>query len=203
MSYVNLARAAGIVGLAATLFMAGAVVTEAQAGNGGRQKAHSGQGAGGSWSRSSTVQRTPNGHTRQDRWQNQYGKSASRHVDVTSDAATGARIRNAVWTGPQGRNMTVDTVTQRTGSGYTRDSTATRDDGRTATRNTTVVNDRAAGTQCCRLDGDRRRLNEVAARLRGPGARVAGPLCRSPAVTCRAACGYRSTNPRRPRASTG
>jgi hypothetical protein len=147
MSYVNLARAAGIVSLTATLVMAGAVVTEAQAGNGGRQKVHSGQGAGGSWSRSSTVQRTPNGHTRQDRWQNQDGKSASRHVDVTSDAATGARNRNAVWTGPQGRNTTVDTVTQRTGSGYTRESTATRDDGRTATRNTTVVNDRAAGTR--------------------------------------------------------
>ena len=147
MSYVNYARTTGIVGLAAALFMAGAIMTEAQAGNGGRQKAQAGQGAGSSWSRSSTVQRTPGGHTRQDRWQNQYGKSASRHVDVTSDAATGARIRNAVWTGPQGRNMTVDTVTQRTGSGYTRDSTATRDDGRTATRNTTVVNDRAAGTR--------------------------------------------------------
>jgi hypothetical protein len=147
MSYVNLARAAGIVSLAATLVLAGAVVTEAQAGNGGRQKVHSGQGAGGSWSRSSTVQRTPNGHTRQDRWQNQDGKSASRQVDVTSDAATGARNRNAVWTGPQGRNTTVDTVTQGTGSGYTRDSTATRDDGSTATRSTTVVNDRAAGTR--------------------------------------------------------
>jgi hypothetical protein len=147
MSYVNYPRTTGIVGLAAVLFMAGAVMTAAQAGNGGRQKAHAGQGAGSSGSRSSTVQRTPNGHTRQDQWQNQDGKSASRHVAVTNDAAAGARNRNAVWTGPQGRNTTVDTVTQRTGSGYTRDSTATRTDGSTATRNTTVVTDRAAGTR--------------------------------------------------------
>jgi hypothetical protein len=147
MSYVNSTRVAGMVGLAATLFMAGAVITEAQAGNGGRQKAQAGQGAGGSWSRSSTVQRTPSGYTRQDQWQSQDGRSASRQVGVTNDAAAGTRNRNAVWTGPEGRQTTVDTVTQRTGSGYTRDTTTTRDDGKTATRNTTVVNDRAAGTR--------------------------------------------------------
>jgi hypothetical protein len=147
MSYVNLARAAGIVSLAATLFMAGAVVTEAQAGNGGRQKAHSGQGAGGSWSRSSTVQRTPSGHTRHDQWQSQDGRPASRQVDVTNDPASGTRNRAAVRTGPEGKSTTVDTVTQSTGSGYTRDTTATRDDGKMATRNAVVANDRAAGSR--------------------------------------------------------
>jgi hypothetical protein len=121
MFYVNSARVAGMVGLAATLFMAGAVFTAAQAGNGGRQQAQARQGDGGSWSRSSTVQRTPGGHTRHDQWQNQDGKSASRHVEVTNDTAAGTRNRNAVWTGPEGRQTTVDTVTQRTGSGYTRD----------------------------------------------------------------------------------
>ena len=147
MTYVNSAGVAGIVSLAATLFLAGAMTTTAQAGNGGRQKVQAGQGAGGNWSRSSTVQRTPSGHTRQDQWQNQDGKSASRHVDVSNDAASGTRNRNAVWTGPEGKKTMVDTVTQRTESGYTRDTTATRDDGTTATRNTTVVNDRAAGTR--------------------------------------------------------
>lgn len=148
MSYVNSARVAGILGLAATLFMAGAVITTAQAGNGGRQKAHSGQGTGGgSWSRSSTVQRAPSGHTRQNQWQSQDGRSASRQVGVTNDPASGTRNRTAVWTGPEGKNTTVDTVTQRTRSGFTRDTTATRDDGTTATRNTTVVNDHAAGTR--------------------------------------------------------
>lgn len=147
MPYVNFARTTGLVGLAAALFLAGAVMTEAQAGNGGRQKAHAGQGAGSSWSRSSTVQRTPSGHTRQDKWQSQDGRSASRQVDVTHDPASGTRNRAAAWTGPEGRTTTVDTVTQRTGSGYTRDTTASRDDGRTATRNTTIANDRAAGSR--------------------------------------------------------
>jgi hypothetical protein len=147
MAYVNSVRTAGILGLAAALLIAGAAVTEAQAGDRARQKAHAAQGAGGSWSRSSTVQRTPGGHTRQDQWQTQDGRSASRRVDVTHDPASGTRNRTAVRTGPEGRNTTVDTLTQRTATGYTRDTTATRDDGRTATRNTTVVNDRAAGSR--------------------------------------------------------
>ena len=120
MPYVNFARTTGLVGLAAALFLAGAVMTEAQAGNGGRQKAHAGQGAGSSWSRSSTVQRTPSGHTRQDKWQSQDGRSASRQVDVTHDPASGTRNRAAAWTGPEGR---------------------------TTTRNTTIANDRAAGSR--------------------------------------------------------
>ena len=91
MSYVNSARAAGIAGLAATLFLAGAVVTDAQAGNGGRQRAHSVQGASGSWSRSSTVRRTPSGHTRQDRWQSRDGKTATRNTTVIDDRATRRR----------------------------------------------------------------------------------------------------------------
>jgi hypothetical protein len=147
MSYVNLPRLAGVAGLAATLFMAGAVLSTAQAGNSGRQRVHAEQGAGGSWSHSSTAQRTPSGHTRQDHWQTQGGKSASRRVDVTNDAASGTRNRSVVWTGPEGGHTMVDTVTRATGSGYTRDTTATRDDGRTATRSTTVMNDRAAGTR--------------------------------------------------------
>lgn len=147
MSYVNSARAAGVASLAAALLLAGAVTTTAEAGDGARQKAPAGQGAGGSWSRSSTVQRTPNGHTRQDQWQNQEGKSASRHVEVANDPTTGTRDRSAVWTGPEGRQTSVDTVTQRTESGRTSSTIATRDDGTTATRNTTVVNDRAAGTR--------------------------------------------------------
>jgi hypothetical protein len=140
MTYVNSVRVAGILGLAATLLMAGAVVTEAQAGNGGRQKAHAGQGAGGSWSRSSTLQRTPSGHTRQDQWQGQHGRSASRHVAVSNDPASGTRNRTAVRTGPEGRSTTVDTVTQRTGSGYTREVTRTLPDGQ--------VNQRSIDVSC-------------------------------------------------------
>jgi hypothetical protein len=147
MSYVNFTRTARVIGIAATLLLFGAVGSAANAGSGGKHKAAAGQGAGGNWSRSTQVQRTPNGHTRQDQWHNANGQSASRDVVVTNDQASGTRNRNAVRTGPEGRSTTVDTVTQRTESGYTRDTTATRDDGRTATRNTTVVNDRAAGTR--------------------------------------------------------
>jgi len=39
------------------------------------------------------------------------------------------------------------TAGQRTANGHTRSTTATRNDGKTATRDTTVVNDRAAGTR--------------------------------------------------------
>jgi len=147
MSYVNFTRTARVIGIAATLLLFGAVGSAANAGSGGKHKAGAGQGASGSWSRSTQVQRTPNGHTRQDQWQNQSGQSASRNVVVANDQASGTRNRNAVRTGPEGRSTTVDTVTQRTESGYTRDTTATREDGTSATRNTTVVSDRAAGTR--------------------------------------------------------
>jgi hypothetical protein len=39
------------------------------------------------------------------------------------------------------------TTGQRTANGHTRSTTATRNDGKTAMRDTTVVNDRAAGTR--------------------------------------------------------
>ena len=99
MSYVNSAKVAGIVGLAAALFMAGSVFTAAQAGDGARHKAHAGQGASGSWSRSSTVQRTPNGHTRQDRWQNRDGRTATRNTTVVNDRAAGTRAVDSTVTG--------------------------------------------------------------------------------------------------------
>lgn len=129
MSYVNLASAAGIVSLAATLFMAGAVITEAQSDNGGRQKAHPGQGAGGSWSRSSTVQRTPNGHTRQDRWQSQDGRTATRNTTVVSDRAAGTRAVESTATGFNGRTTTYSSDSLRTDDGYVRDVTRTLPDG--------------------------------------------------------------------------
>jgi hypothetical protein len=93
------------------------------------------------------VQRTENGHTRSDRWQGQDGRTASRDVVVANDRDAGTRTRNAVWTGPEGQQTRVDTVTQRTDSGYTRDTIVTRPDGATATRNMTVARDAEAGTR--------------------------------------------------------
>ena len=149
MSYVNSVRMAGIVGLAATLFMAGAVVTEAQAGNGGRQKAHSGQGAGGSWSRSSTVQRTPSGHTRQDKWQSQDGRTATRNTTVVNDHAAGTRAVDSTATGFHGRTTTYSSDSQRTDDGYMRDVTRTLPDGQVNQRSIAVSCEPAA-TSCTR-----------------------------------------------------
>ena len=144
MSYVNFTRTARVIGIAATLLLFGAVGSAANAGSGGKHKAAAGQGAGGNWSRSTQVQRTPNGHTRQDHWQNANGQSASRDVVVTNDQASGTRNRNAVRTGPEGRSATVDTITQRTDDGYTRDVTRTLPDGQVKERGVDVSCDQAA-----------------------------------------------------------
>jgi len=147
MPYVNSARAAGILGLAATLFIAGAAVTAAQAGNGGRQKAHSGQDAGSSWSRSSTVQRTPRGHMRQDKWQSQDGRTATRNTTVVNDRTAGTRSVDSSATGFNGRTTTVSSDARRTDDGYARDVTRTLPDGQVNQRSIDVSCDPAA-TSC-------------------------------------------------------
>lgn len=140
MSYVNSARVAGIVGLAATLFMAGAVMTAAQAGNGGRQRVQAGQGANGSWSRSSTVQRTPSGHMRQDRWQSRDGRTATRSTTVVNDRAAGTRTVDSTATGFNGHTTTYSSDAQRTADGYVRDVARTLPDGK--------VNQRSIDVSC-------------------------------------------------------
>jgi hypothetical protein len=117
MSYVQL-PAAAMAGLAATLLLTAVVVSDAQAAGVGHK--HRAQAAQGNASRSTQVQRTAKDQTRQ---------------------------RNASWSNSNGRQMQVESTTQRTENGRTTSSIATRDDGKTATRNTTVANDRAAGTR--------------------------------------------------------
>lgn len=110
--------AAVMASLAASLMLSALVVTDAQAaGAGHKPRAQAPQGNA---SRSTQVQRSADGQARQ---------------------------RNTTWNNSAGRQVQVESVTQRTENGRTTSSTATRDDGRTATRNTTVVNDRAAGTR--------------------------------------------------------
>jgi len=117
MSYVQF-PATVVAGLAATLLLAAFVVTDAQAGGAGyKPRAHAAQGNA---SRSTQVQRTAQDQTRQ---------------------------RNTTWSNSNGRQMQVESVTQRTGNGHTTSTTATRDDGRTATRQSTVARDPQAGTR--------------------------------------------------------
>jgi len=144
MSYVNSAKVAGIVGLAATLFMAGAVVTAAQAGDGGRQKAHSGQGASGGWSRSSTVQRTGSGHTRNTIATRDDGRTATRNTTVVNDRAAGTRSVDSTATGFNGRTTTYSSDAQRTNDGYVKDVTRTLPNGQVNQRNVDVSCDPAA-----------------------------------------------------------
>jgi hypothetical protein len=117
MSYAQL-PAAVVTGLAATLLLASFAVTDAQAAGAGHKPRA--QAAQGNVSRSTQVQRSAKDQTRQ---------------------------RNTSWSNSNGRQMQVESVTQRTDNGRSTSTIATRDDGKTATRNTTVANDRVAGTR--------------------------------------------------------
>jgi hypothetical protein len=117
MSYVQ-GPATVVAGLAATLLLAGSIVTDAQAAGAGH-KARA-QAAQGNASRSTQVQRSARDQTRQ---------------------------RNTTWSNASGRQVQVESVTQRTDNGRTTSTTATREDGRTATRQTTVARDPQAGTR--------------------------------------------------------
>jgi hypothetical protein len=62
-------------------------------------------------------------------------------------AALGAGARHPARAQPAQRTVTSTTQVQRTDAGRIATTTATRDDGRTATRQSTLVRDRAAGTR--------------------------------------------------------
>jgi hypothetical protein len=117
MSYVQL-PATVVAGFAATLVLTAFVVTDAQAaGAGHKPRAQAAQGPA---SRSTQAPRPATGQTRQ---------------------------RNTTWSNSAGRQVQVESVTQRTENGRSTSSTATRDDGRTATRQQTVARDPVAGTR--------------------------------------------------------
>lgn len=144
MSYVNSALMTGMVGLAATLLLAGAVIADAQAGDGGRQKAHSKQVASGNWTRSTAVQRTGSGHTRNTIATRGDGKTATRNTTVVNDPAAGTRSVDSTATGFNGRTTTYSSDAQRTADGYVRDVTRTLPDGQVNQRNIAVACDPAS-----------------------------------------------------------
>jgi hypothetical protein len=99
----------------------------------------------GDYTRHTEVRRTDNGHTRTDTWTGERG-TATRQAEVVNDRANRTRARNVEWTGPQGQQAKRTDVTQRTDSGYTRQSTATGPNGGIATRSVVATRDREAGT---------------------------------------------------------
>jgi hypothetical protein len=135
---VNLIRSASLCGAAGLLGMLMLIVagTADARDRPGRQRTHDVK-----------VQRTGNGHTRQDTWSNDKGKTATRDATVVNDRDSKTRTRDVVYTGPNGKQVTREDVTQKTDSGYTRDTTVTGPNGKTATRNVEVERDTAAGTR--------------------------------------------------------
>jgi hypothetical protein len=99
----------------------------------------------GNYTRHTEVQRTENGHTRTDAWTGERG-TTTRQAEVVNDRANQTRTRNVQWTGPQGQQRTRTDVTQRTESGYTRQSTSTGPQGGATSRNVVATRDAANGT---------------------------------------------------------
>src|SRR5262245_2542292 len=84
--------------------------------------------------RTTERQRTDNGHTRTDTWTGANGRTATRDAVVSNDREAGTRTRNVDYTGPNGKTSSVDSVRTRTDDGFTRNTTATNAEGKTATR---------------------------------------------------------------------
>jgi hypothetical protein len=111
----------------------------AEAGSKGQRQA--GQRPSGSYSQQTQVQRTASGHTRSDTWTSADGRTATRNATVVNDKAAGTRTRDVQRQGPEGQTATRHVETQRTESGYTRNSTATNAQDQTTTRDTTAIYD--------------------------------------------------------------
>jgi hypothetical protein len=133
------------------LVLALTTAAPADAGNRGQHGSHGAQPTGskarpqGDHTRHTEVRRTENGRTRTDTWSGQRGTS-TRQADVSTDRDSQTRTRDVIWTGPNGQQGTRTDVTQRTDSGYTRNTTATGPRGGTTTRDVTAVRDPASDT---------------------------------------------------------
>lgn len=89
--------------------------------------------------------RTDDGHMRSTKYTDAEGRTATRDAVVTRDAENRTRARDVTYTGRDGEQTQVNDVTQRTDTGYTRETTVTKPDGATGTRSVIVDCDKAAG----------------------------------------------------------
>lgn len=89
--------------------------------------------------------RTDDGHMRSTTYTDAEGRTATRDAVVKRDAESGTSTRDVKYVGRDGQERTVNEVTQRTDTGYTRETTVTKPDGATGTRSVTVDCDKAAG----------------------------------------------------------
>jgi hypothetical protein len=145
----NRLRAIALTGVLGFALAATGLPAQARDGASGRTRAPGAQQPrpprSGDYSRHTEVARTGDGHTRTDTWSNERG-TATREARVANDRAQQTRTRDVEWTGPQGQQAQRTDVTQRTGSGYTRQSTATGPQGGKTERNVEATRDAANGT---------------------------------------------------------
>jgi hypothetical protein len=146
MSMIRSLKTGGIVAASALFLVLGAASPDAMARDGAKARGKATERAQGSYTRTTTRQRTENGRTRNDTWTGANGRSATRDAVVTNDREAGTRTRNVDYTGPNGNTRSVDTVTTRTDSGFQRNTTATNAEGQTATRDATLTRDASTGT---------------------------------------------------------
>lgn len=120
------------------------VVNDREAGTRTRDVTHRGP-EGKTRTVNDVTTRTDDGHTRNTTYTDAEGRTATRDAVVTRDAENRARTRDVTYTGRDGEQTQVNDVTQRTDSGYTRETTVTKPDGATGTRSVTVDCAKAAG----------------------------------------------------------
>jgi hypothetical protein len=147
MFYVKSTRFAAVAALGVTLFFASAVLTDAQAGNGGKRQTRASQGnhnTQGNWTRTTTGQRTDTGRQRSTVVTRDDGKVATRDTTVVNDRAAGTRSVDSTATGFNGRTTTYSSDARRTENGYTRDVSRTLPDGQVNSRAIDAACDKAA-----------------------------------------------------------
>ncbi len=74
------------------------------------------------------------------------GQTATRNLVVDNNRDTGTRTKTMSGTNFNGGSFSGQTVTQKTDTGFTRDSTRTNANGKTASRHVEAIVDRDAGT---------------------------------------------------------
>lgn len=100
----------------------------------------------GSFTRHTEQVATDTGFTRNTVITKPTGETASRTLTQVNDKDTGVRIREVSGTHFNGDSYSGQRVSQKTEDGFTRDSTLTNNQGKTASRHVDAVVDKEAGT---------------------------------------------------------
>jgi hypothetical protein len=98
-------------------------------------------------SRTTETQRTDTGYVRNTTLTRPDGATATQQRTVVNDREAGTRSIDVTRTGFDGKTRSMSQDTQRTDNGWTSSRTLTNAAGDTATRNTSVVIDKDAGTR--------------------------------------------------------